>query len=147
MSTSDDQSKEQGTLKFSEAASPLPSPGLKPENTAERLCLEALKIGQSIWVDPEPDASTQLEDISIRPGFCHSILRQIFKRRQENQDITSIYEWTNLNGPFTTRELQLVETTMALDKTLPFAAQMRPRPEQTQTLIRADFLRSVIQSC
>ncbi len=147
MSTSDDQSKEQEPLKFSEAATPLPPPGLKPENTAERLCLEALKIGQSIWVDPEPDAQTQLEDISIRPGFCHSILRQIFKRRQENQDITSIYEWTNLNGPFTTRELQLVETTMALDKTLPFAAQMRPRPEQTQTLIRADFLRSVIQSC
>lgn len=118
-----------------------------PQTEAEVIAQNAILNKSAVWVSPEnvSDNSSEYENSLIRPHFCHQILHPIFQRRLENQDITSIYEWTNLHNPFTPRELELIDITMALDKSIPFADQMRPNSENPQTHIRAEFLKHLIE--
>lgn len=119
----------------------------RPQTTAEVIALNSVTNKSAVWISPGNPIETtnEYENSLIRPHFCHQILYPIFQRRLENQDITSIYEWTNLHNPFTPRELNLIDITMALDKTIPFADQMRPTSENPQTHIRAEFLNYLIE--
>lgn len=114
-----------------------------PETTAERLSISAAAAGQSIWLASDEETNL-LDEVTTRPDFIHKILLPIFTYRQNNQDIASLYQWTNYHGPFTQRELQLIEATMTLDKSISFAEQMRPASQSTDNKIRGTFLKSLI---
>lgn len=117
---------------------------LTPKTTAEHLALEALITGTPIWLGPDLSNSHHYEYAATRPNFCEEILRPIFEKRIENQDIKLLYEWTNRNGPFIPRELQLIEKTMELATHENFASQMRPLMDQAHTHIRAEFLADLV---
>lgn len=114
-----------------------------PETTAERLAILAAASGNAIWLASE-DSTTLLDEVTIRHDFIHKILLPVFKYRQNNQDIASLYQWTNYHGPFTHRELQLIEATMTLDKNLTFAEQMRPPSQTTDNKTRGEFIKSLL---
>jgi hypothetical protein len=118
---------------------------LTPKTTAEHLALEALITGTPIWLGPDLINSHHYEYAAIRSNFCEQILTPIFDKRNENQDIEALYEWTNKKGPFTPRELQLIEKTIGLATSLSFANQMRPQINQAHTHIRAEFLSDLVQ--
>ncbi len=118
---------------------------LTPKTTAEHLALESLITGTPIWLGPDLTNSHHYEYAAIRPNFCEQILTPIFDKKNENQDIKALYEWTNKKGPFTPRELQLIEKTIGLVASLGFASQMRPEINQAHTHIRAEFLSDLVQ--
>ncbi|MEP3474838.1 MAG: hypothetical protein ABJN57_01330 [Hyphomicrobiales bacterium] len=117
---------------------------LTPKTTAEHLALEALITGTPIWLGPDLTNSHHYEYAAIRPKFYEQVLIPIFDKRNENQDIKALYEWTNKKGPFTPRELQLIEKTIRLATSVAFANQMRPELNQAHTHIRAEFLSDLV---
>ncbi len=118
---------------------------LEPETSAEKITLAAAASGKAIWLGLETPAS-HLEETIIRHQFVKTILQPIFQFRQQNKDITSIYEWTGDHGPYTQAEMQLIEKTLSLEKKLTFAEQMRPTTTHPDNNLRGDFLATLISA-
>lgn len=144
MNDSDFPNREQLHLKSPLTPALLQHLKLTPKTTAEHLALESFVTGNTIWLGPEITNSQHYEYAAVRPLFCEKILKPIFEKRTENQDISELYEWTNEKAPFTPRELQLIEKTIALDIEKNFANQIRPELSQAHTHIRAEFLRDLL---
>ncbi len=112
---------------------------LSPQTQAETFTLQAILENKTIWLGLEnPD--NQFEQTIIRPNFAQNVLAKIFQHRQNNQDITTLYEWTGQHSPFSPAETQLIEMAMSLDKALPFADQVRPTTLLPENNIRGPFL-------
>lgn len=118
---------------------------LHPESTAERFAVAAVSRKKSIWLFTESTAAI-FDDTVTRPDFTNLILEPIFKYRQNNQDIATLYQWTNYHAPFSPREMQLIEATMTLDKATAFADQMRPASTTPENRLRGEFLTGLIMA-
>lgn len=114
-----------------------------PESTAERLAITAAATGQAIWLASDEPTSL-MDDVKTRADFIHKILLPVYRYRQNNQDIATLYQWTNYHGPFTSREMELIETTMTLDKSQNFAEQMRPANQTSDNKIRGAYLEALL---
>ncbi len=118
---------------------------LYPESTAERFAVAAVAGKKSIWLVSD-NTPAIFDDTVTRADFTNLILEPIFKYRQNNQDIATLYQWTNYHAPFSPREMQLIEATMTLDKTVAFADQMRPASSSTDNGLRGEFLSGLIMA-
>lgn len=119
--------------------------GLAPTTSAENIALAAAASGKAVWLGLETPAS-HLEETVIRPDFAKTVLASILELRKKNQDIASIYEWTGSFGPYTPREMALIEKTLSLDKNQPFAEQMRPPTTHPDNNLRASFVTTLLSA-